>query len=147
MERDLQVHTEDVDRLRAELGHVVEYFRGLGYERCDVFFGWAWSTERDEPDLAMKSVDIPLLDLDDEVRRAEDAGLGNFGRDDVWISFEGRALEIQFCHHEGVHLLYAEPDEITRHFLDRWRAEGPDPTEFEKAGGGSDWRPAPGAAA
>lgn len=144
MERDLQVHTEDIDRLRAELGHVVEFFRGLGYERCDVFFGWAWSSERDKSDLAMKSVNIPLLDLNAEVRRAEDVGLGDFGRDDVWVSFEGRALKIQFCHHEGIHLLYAEPDEITRHFLDRWRAEGLDPKEFEKADGGSEWRPALG---
>jgi hypothetical protein len=142
MERDLQVHTEDIDRLRAELGHVVEFFRGLGYDRCDVFFGWAWTTDRDQSDLAMKSVNIPLLDLTAQVGRAEDAGLGNFARDDVWVSFEGCALKIQFCHHEGIHLFYAEPDEITRHFLDRWRTEGLNPEEFEKADGGSDWRPA-----
>ena len=144
MERDLQVHTEDIDRLRAELDHVVEFFGGLGYERCDVFFGWAWSSERDKSDLAMKSVNIPLLDLNGEVRRAEDAGLGKFGRDDVWISFEGSALMVQFCHHEGVHLFYSDPDEITRHFLDRWRAEGLDAAEFERADDRSDWRPALG---
>jgi hypothetical protein len=144
MQRDLQVHPENVERLNAELGHIVEFFRGLGDERCDVFFGWAWRSERDKSDLAMKSVNIPLLDLKAEVGRAEDAGLGNFGRDDVWVSFEGRALKIQFCHHEGIHLLYAEPDEITQHFLEHWRAEGLDPGEFEKADGGSDWRPALG---
>jgi hypothetical protein len=144
MERDLQVHTEDIDRLRAELGHVVEFFRGMGYECCDVLFGWAWRTERERSDLAMKSVNISLLDLDTEVRGAEDAGLGNFGRDDVWLSFEGRTLQVQFCHHKGIHLSYAEPDEITWHFLDRWRAEGLDPKEFQKADAGADWQPAPG---
>jgi hypothetical protein len=141
MERDLQVHTGDIDRLRAELGHVVEFFRRLGYERCDLFFGWAWSTDRDNSDLAMESMSIPLIEVNAQVRRAEDAGLGNFGRDDVWISFEGQASKVQFCHHEGIHLHYTEPDEITRHFLDRWRAEGLDPKAFEKADGGSDWRP------
>jgi len=141
MERDLQVHTEDIDRLRAELGHVVEFFRQLGYERCDVSFGWAWSTDRDKSDLAMKSVNIPLIDLDAEVRRAEDAGLGNFGRDNVWISFEGQTFKVQICHHNGIHLYYADPDEITQHFRDRWRAAGLEPKGFEKVDSGSDWRP------
>lgn len=144
MERDIQVHNEDIDRLRAELRHIVEFFRGLGCERCDVFFGWAWSTERDKADLAMKTVNTPLLDLDAEVRRAEDDGLGNFGGDDVWVSFEGRAPKFQFCHHEGIHLFYSEPDEVTGHFRDRWRAEGLDPWEFEKADAGSDWQRVPG---
>lgn len=147
MERDLQVHSEDIDRLRAELGHVVEFFGGLGCERCDVGFGWAWSTEPDESgksELAMWDVNIPLHDLDAEVRRAEDAGLGNFGGDDVWVSFEGRALKFQFCHHEGIHLFYSEPDEVTGHFRDRWRAEGLDPWEFEKADDTSEWRRVPG---
>jgi hypothetical protein len=141
MERDLHVHNEDIDRLRSELCHVVEFFRGMGHERCDVFFGWAWRDEQDETDLAMKSMNIPLLDLNAEVREAEAAGLGNFGGDDVWVSFEGLALKIQFCHHEGIHLSYSEPDEMTRHFLDRWQAGGLDPKEFEKPDGGSDWRP------
>ena len=144
MERDLQFHTEDVDRLRAELRHVAGFFRRLGHERCDVLFGWAWRDERDRSDLAWKAVNIPLSDLDAAVRREEDAGLGEFGRDDVWISFEGLALDLQFCHHGGFHLHFSEPDAITRHFLDRWRAEGLGPQEFEKEDGGSAWRPASG---
>jgi|GEM_PF-5259606 len=147
MERDLQVHSEDIDRLRAELAHVVEFFRGLGYTRCDVLFGWAWSTERDRSDLSMKSVNIPLLELDAEVRRAEDAGLGNFAMDDVWVSFEYRALKVQFCHHSGIHLSYPEPDDITERFFTRWQAEGLDPIEYEKTDDPLKWRCVRGGAA
>ena len=140
MERDLQIHSEDVDRLRAELAHFVEFFSTMGYERCEVFFGWAWKSETDETDLAMKSLDVPLLELDAEIRRAEAAGLGNFAQDDVWVEFEGLPLKFQFCHHGGIHLQYSEPNEITRHFHDSWRAEELDPWEFEKAEGASQWR-------
>src|SRR5262245_26768590 len=129
MDRDLQIHTEDVDRLRAELAYVVEFFRGLGHVPCDLLFGFAWRIEADKPDLSWKSIRIPLLDLDKEIRRAEDAGLGSFARDDLWVSFEGRALKVQFCHHSGVHLSYPEPDHITEQFCTRWQAEGLDPVE------------------
>lgn len=146
MQRDLQIHTEDIDRLRTELRHMVEYFRRLGCKRCEVFFGWAWRTDRDGTDLLMKSMDIPPLDLIGEIQRAEDAGLGGFGRDDVTISFEGCTVNVQFCHHRGVHLQYTEPDDITRHLLERWRTEGLDPTEFERSDDGSEWRPILGGA-
>ncbi len=143
MERDLQIHSEDDDRLRAELAHVVEFFHELGHERCAMFFGWAW-TGPDKTRLAMKTRDIPLLDLDAEIRRAEDAGLGHFAQDDVWVEFKGFTLKFQFCHHGGIHLFYSEPNELTRHFHDRWQAEGLEPMEFEKAQGASEWRRASG---
>jgi len=103
MDRDIQVHTQDRDRLKAELQHLVDRFRGLGYERCDVFFGWAWRTGRDESDIAWKRVNVELSDVAAEIERAEADGLGEFGGDDVRITFEGRALEFQFCHavHRG----------------------------------------------
>ena len=141
MQRDLQFHSEETDRLRAELRHMVEYFRRLGHERCEVFFGWAWKTDRDGTDLLMKGMNVPLPDLIGEIQRAEDAGLGRFGDDDVSLAFEGCPVNVEFCHHEGVHLKFVERDEITRHFLERWRAQGLSPAEFERADDGSEWRP------
>jgi len=140
MERDVQIHSKDVDRLRAELAHVVAYFHELGYERCAMFFGWAWQKMADKPGLGMKSLDIPLLELDAEIRRAEDAGLGNFTEDDVSVEFKGLTLKFQFCHHGGIHLFYSEPNAITRHFHDRWQAEQLEPMEFEKAEASSEWQ-------
>jgi hypothetical protein len=140
MDRDIQVHTQDRDRLKAELQHLVDRFRGLGYERCDVFFGWAWRTGRDESDIAWKSVNVELSDVAAEIERAEADGLGEFGGDDVCITFEGRALEFKFCHHGGLHLFFSEPDEDTQHFWGRWKAEGLEPSQYEKAEGSSDWR-------
>jgi len=146
MERDLQVHTEDVDCLRAELAYVVEFFRDLGFGRCDVLFGWAWSTERDKSELSWKRVNIPLLELDAEIRRAEDAGLGKLGNDDVWVSFEGRNLKVQFCHHSGIHLAYPDPDKITESFFTRWQSEGLAPIEYERTEDPMKWRRVRGAA-
>jgi hypothetical protein len=73
-----------------------------------------------------------LLDLDAEIRGAEDAGLGNFTRDDVKLFFEDRGLNLEFCHHSGVHLKFSEPSNITEHFFLRWEAEGLEPIEWEK---------------
>ena len=140
MERDLQVHTDDINFLNAELRHVVQFFRGLEREPCDVFFGWSWRAERDKPEPMMKSVKVQLLDLEAEVRRAEDAGLGQFGSDDVWISFEGPALKFQFCHHGGIHLFHSEQNGITEHFRARWQDAGLSPKEFEKLND-TDWLP------
>ena len=140
MKRDIQIHTRDRDRLRAELRHLVERFHGLGYERCDVLFGWAWRAGRDDPEIAWKRVSIDLADVIAEVERAENDGLGTFGGDDVWITFEGRALQFQFCHHGGVHLFFSEPDEETRHFWNRWSEAGLDPLEYEKAEGSKSWQ-------
>jgi hypothetical protein len=145
VERDLQVHSEDVDRLRAELAFVVEFFRAMGYGRCDVFFGWAWTTDQGDSDLLMKGANIPLVDLDAEVRRAENAGLGNFGQDDVWVSFEGLPVKVQFCHHSGIHLSYTEPDDITERFFTRWQAGGLNPVENEKTEDPLKWRRVRGA--
>lgn len=140
MDRDLQIHTEDTCRLRSELTYIVEFFRTMGYERCDLLFGWAWRTESDQADLSFKRLNIPLLELDAEVRRAEDAGLGNFAEDDVWVSFEGQALKVQFCHHSGIHLSYPDPNDITEQFFSRWHAEGLHPVEFEKTADPLKWR-------
>ena len=119
MKRDVQIHTRDRDRLRVELRHLVERFHGLGYERCDVLFGWAWRAGRDDPEIAWKRVNIDLADV---------------------ITFEGRALQFQFCHHGGVHLFFSEPDEETRHFWNRWSEAGLDPLEYEKAEGSKSWQ-------
>jgi hypothetical protein len=140
MERDLQIHTESVERLRAELIYVAGYFMGLGHADCDVLFGYAWRSARDDPELSWKSVRLPLGELDAEIRDAEDAGLGNFARDDVWLSFEDPELKVQFCHHSGIHLSFSEPNDITEHFFSRWQAAGLDPIEWEKTEDPVTWR-------
>lgn len=140
MERDLQVHSEDVSRLRQELVHVVEFFRGKGCERCDVLFGWAWRTSSDTSGLAWRSLEIPLLKLVDEIHEAERAALGEFAGDDVFVTFAGCDLKLQFCHESGIHLFFSEPNETTLHFLNRWQAAGLSPAEFEKADGSSLWQ-------
>jgi hypothetical protein len=142
MEYDLQIHTEDTARLWAELDHVVEFFRGLGHERCDVYFGWAWTIDRDKPDLSWKEATIPLTELHTEIKKAEDAELGRFAGDDAWLNFEGENLEFQFCHHDGVHLFYSEPGGITNYFQARWRDEGLEPEVFERADEKATWQPA-----
>lgn len=140
VERDLQVHTDDFGFLSAELRYVVDFFRELGHEQCHLFFGWSWLAKSDKPDLMMKSMIVSVLAIEAEIRGAEDAGLGNFGRDDIWVSIEGHALEFQFCHHGGIHLFQPERNDITRHFLARWRGAGLSPKEFEKASD-SEWLP------
>jgi hypothetical protein len=132
MERDLQIHTESVDCLRAELIVVIDYFVGLGHVECDALFGFAWRAVPDKPELSWKAVHIPLIELDAEIRKAEAAGLGNFSRDDVWVKLDDQSIKIQFCHHSGIHLSYSEPNLMADHFFARWQAAGLSPMEWEK---------------
>jgi hypothetical protein len=138
MERDIQIHTEDVDRLRAELEYVCGYFREIGHKECDLLFGFAWRSEADES-ISWKNVRIPVVEVNAEIRNAENAGLGNFARDDLWVAIDDRALKVQFCHHSGIHLSFSQPDEITEHFFARWEAEGLNPIEWEKTEDPQNW--------
>jgi hypothetical protein len=128
---DLQIHTESLASLCAELDHVVDYNGKLGFNECELLFGWAWRTIPDKPDLSWRNIRIPTSEIGSAIQQAEAAGLGKFGHDDVWITFNERIPEFQFCHHSGVHLSYFEGCEITKHFQNRWRTLGLNPIERE----------------
>lgn len=130
MNRDISIHAVTQDILRAELLHLISYFRELGHEQCEVVFGWHWGM--DYPLKApWETLHFPLAELEAEVRKPEDAGLGEFGRDDVTIRFPLLDAEFCFCHHGGIRLKFSPPSQVAEDFLKRWTLAGLSPRDRE----------------
>ena len=132
MTRELSIHGDLPhirDLLRLSLAHFAKYLRGLGYERCEVVFGWAWGMEYPPGD-PWKAFDIPLAELESEVHKPEDAGYGELGGDDVTFRVPPLACEFLFCHHGGIHVSFGEPSPVTE-AIRRWSAAGFEVTERE----------------
>jgi hypothetical protein len=132
MAREISIHEVDDDILRDELRSLVRYFRDLGHERCDVLFGWRWGMDY-YPNAPWEKVSIPLAELESEIRKVEDAGLGRLGGDDLFVTIPRLDGEFCFCHHEGIHLVFSEAGQTTADFLDRWCSAGLVPVERGKS--------------
>lgn len=119
MTREISIH--DVNRavLLNELRHVVAYFCDLGYETCELVFGWHWGMDY-PPAAPWEAIHVRLAEVEVEVRKPEIAGLGEFGRDDVTVRFTPMGVEFCFCHHGGIHLTYSQPGPFAVDFLARW---------------------------
>ena len=79
----------------------------------------------------VKRLHFPLTELEAEVRKPEDAGLGEFGRDDVTIQFPPLDEEFCFYHHEGIHLKFSPPSQVADDFLARWTSASLSPWDRE----------------
>jgi hypothetical protein len=133
MERDLQIHPRCLATLRAELSSLIAHFSALGFEACELLFGWAWRESERDPEPSWKIIRTPLAEVEREIRKEEEAGLGEFGRDDVWLLVGGKRLRIRFCPNSGIHVFSTGPEPLADPFFRRWDAAGLGPTEWEKA--------------
>ena len=116
------------DALEAELAFVVAHFQSLGVERCTVLFGFAWGERFPEP--GWTALDLSLDALITEVARAEAAGFGELGSDDLFITFPSQGLEFRFCNDSDIHLTFTDPTAAAEVFFQRWAALGYSPAEW-----------------
>jgi hypothetical protein len=123
MAREISIHEVAQDVLRAELRHVVQYFRDLGHGHCELMFGWHWGMDY-PPAAPWETMRVLLAEVETEVRKPEDAGLGEIGRDDVTIRIPSVDGEFTFCHHYGIHLTYSQSGQVMKDFLARWTSSG-----------------------
>ena len=119
MKREISVHEVTQDVMRAELLNFIRYLLDLGHKDCQLLFGWAWGM--DYPvGTPWTAIPVAISDLVTEIRKPEDAGLGEFGRDDVTISVPPLEWEFCFCHHSGIHLTFTPPSQVADDFSARW---------------------------
>jgi hypothetical protein len=123
MKRVVSVHEVTQDVLRAELSNLIRYLLDLGHDKCQLVFGWHWGM--DYPAGApWTEMCVVLSDLVTEIQKPENAGLGEFGRDDVTISVPPLEWEFCFCHHMGIHLTFTPPSHVAEDFYARWSTAG-----------------------
>jgi hypothetical protein len=123
MTREISIHGLTKDILHAELLHLTQYLRDQGYERCQLAFGWHWGMDY-PPEAPWASMPVALSAVEAEVRKPEDAGLGEFGGDDVIIRVPQLDCEVQFCHHSGIHLTFSPSSPVAEMLSARWSAAG-----------------------
>ena len=70
-------------------------------ETVAVMFGFGWGDYEYET--------IQLSDLRPRVEKAEAQELGSLSTDDLYIKVEG-VVQVQFCHHADIHLLYIQKE-------------------------------------
>ncbi len=95
----------------------------LGHQHCELVFGWLGKT------IPRRCPGYDEWPCEAEITKPEEAGLGEFGGDDVFLQVPSIDGEFCFCHHQGIHLTYNEPGAIVSHFLERWTMAGWDPLE------------------
>jgi hypothetical protein len=139
MERDLQIHPQSLATLRAELTSLLAHLPALGFEACELLFGWAWREGPNDPSPSWKIYRTPLAEVEGAIGEEQAAGLGEFGRDEVCLLVGGKRLLVRFCGNAGLHLFYSGPDPLAEPFFARWDAAGLGPTEWEKALGRPGW--------
>jgi hypothetical protein len=135
MAREISVHEVAQDVLRAEMRHLIQYLRDRGHEHCELVFGWHWGMEYPKG-TPWATMHIPLAELETEVQKPEDAGLGEFGGDDVTIRVPPLDCEFLFCHHEGIHLTFSQPGQVAEDFRARWTSAGLTPKETDSGPSG-----------
>jgi hypothetical protein len=126
MTRAIDIHGVPREVLRAELAYLIGYLGERGHERCEVVFGWHWGMDY-PPEKPWGTIPLSLSDLEAEVGKLEEAGLGTFGLDDVTIGIPPLQCEFLFCHHHGVHLTASGPAGIADDFHARWTSAGLNP--------------------
>ncbi|HEV2969208.1 MAG TPA: hypothetical protein VGY55_04400 [Pirellulales bacterium] len=131
MNREILTFPIDTDQMYDELAYFVEHFRKLGYEYRETLFGSFWGSDYYATS-DWQPVRIPLADLMAEVHRVESAGMGHFGREDLFIKIPPLAIEFRFCNDSDIHISFESPCEITEFFYQRWKAHGFSPAEWSR---------------
>lgn len=87
------------------LDWLLESFRRHGIDEVVLIYGYDW----DLGEKTWKDQTVKVDDVRTHIKAAESKELGAFGFDDVYLKVR-ESVQIQFCHHEELHLHYDEQD-------------------------------------
>ena len=129
MDREVVTYPLEVQEVREELRHFVEFFSAKGVTTCKVLFGSAWGCEY-YPSNVWTPEEIALARLIEKVEAVETSGLGALGEDDLFIEVPG--MEFRFCNDSDIHILFTEHHPDIEAFFERWKKLGFKPSEWIK---------------
>lgn len=101
------------DVLYDELDRIVKVLGHQGIKELTLKFGYAWQGEYEWKELPVKPDEVRQL-----VAKAEAEEKGAFGSDDVHLMLTD--LEIHFCHHGDIHLLFNKKNKIVEMIVVGW---------------------------
>ncbi len=129
MSRELFSYPPTDAQLRDELAFIVQHLRELGFESCEVLFGFAWGHEY-YPGSHWEAETILLDSLLSKVEEVEGRGLGSVGEDDLWLKVPD--FEFLFDHHACIYLMFEEDAVLVNFFFARWESLGFPHAEWRK---------------
>ncbi len=129
MEREILTYPISAEQMNDELSFMVEYFSNKGIEKCSILFGFAWGNEY-YPTSEWVDEEIELRKLVPKVKEVEASGIGEVGRDDLFIELSG--LQFRFCNDSDVHIYFLEHNDDIEYFYSRWKKLGYQPAEWLK---------------
>lgn len=106
--------------LQAFLDRLLETLREDGVTRIHVRFGYAWEGRSEWREEA----EVPLGEVRERIVAAETRNEGALGHDDLFLTPEGRDVQVQFCHHGDVHVIFDGPDALVEWIREEWEREG-----------------------
>lgn len=101
----------------------------FGVQELQVLFGFAWGNEHG----GWESIVSSPSGILEQVQQAEREGAGALGSDDLWITGDGGAWRLQYCHEGDIHFGYEEPSAVVEEHLAEWRRKGWIPGEPDGA--------------
>ncbi len=114
---EYRTHAVEPDVLLEELSSFCQFAASKGTGLAMLMFGCDSNLGVDE---MWQDIPLPLADIVDYVRAAEQAGTITVGKSDIFVKANG--LEITLCHEGDLHIeaeaAFAQP------FLERWESKG-----------------------
>ena len=114
----VEYHTQLVEPtvLFEELSYFCQHTAAKGIGAAILMFGWDSNLEIDE---MWQDIPLPLADIVDYVRDAEQAGIVTVGKSDIIVRADG--VEITLCHEGDIHI--KAEDAAAQPFLERWESK------------------------
>ncbi len=111
-----QITTPEFSRktLIEDIDNLIKIFKRKNISSLKIMFGYAWAVFLND----WKEMTIDIDSLQGEIQKAEQAGHGELGDDDLYIYFDN--LEIRYCHHGDIHLRYSDRDDLIDEIIESW---------------------------
>ena len=135
MLREILTYPIEPAQMEEELSFFAEHMRALGYAGGDVLFGSFWGGEY-YPTSRWEYERISFDALVAKVAQVEASGIGQLGRDDLWVKIPGLEVEFRFCNDCDIHITYEFSTELAETFYQRWKSRGFQPREWVVAANG-----------
>ncbi len=118
MNRDFahQITTPEFSRqtLIEDIDNIIRILKKNDISTANVLFGYAWNDFFHN----RKEIELSIDSLQTEIQKAEQAGCGELGDDDLHIFLDD--FEIRYCHHGDIHLLYNDKNDLINEIIKSW---------------------------
>ena len=135
MRHEILTYPMEPAQMKEELSFLADHLEALGLD-CEVLFGSAWGNEYYETN-SWNYERISPKALPDKVLQVEESGIGQLGKDDLYVRIPNLDLEFRFCNDCDIHLDYEPHAPMVEFFYQRWRSRGFSPAEWVRVPDGA----------